>query len=103
MWSAEKLTVKFYLAPGVRNRKCYLAPGMRNGKIYLAPNDSYEKFYLAFKGLMQLHALQNIESKYNQITSCAQQLCSCCAGKAKVHTCRGSVYIATLTANQLSH
>ena len=49
--SAEKLTVKFYLAPGVRNRKFYLAPGMRNGKIYLAPNDSYEKIYLAVKGL----------------------------------------------------
>ena len=51
MWSAEKLTVKFYLAPGVRNRKFYLAPGMTNGKIYLAPNDSFEKFYLAVKGL----------------------------------------------------
>ena len=50
-WSAEKLTVTFYLAPGVRNRKFYLAPGMRNGKIYLAPNDSYENFYLAVKGL----------------------------------------------------
>ena len=49
--SAEKLTVKFYLAPGGRNRKFYLAPGMRNGKIYLAPNDSYDKFYLAVKGL----------------------------------------------------
>ena len=48
-----KLTVKFYLAPGVRNRTFYLAPGMRNGKIYLAPNDSYEKFYLAVKGLNQ--------------------------------------------------
>ena len=47
----EKLTVKFYLAPGVRNKKFYLAPRMRNGKIYLAPNDSYEKFYLAVKGL----------------------------------------------------
>ena len=46
------MTVKFYLAPGVRNRKFYLAPGMRNGKIYLAPNDSYEKFYLAVKGLI---------------------------------------------------
>ena len=45
------MTVKFYLAPGVRNRKFYLAPGMRNGKIYLAPNDSFEKFYLAVKGL----------------------------------------------------
>ena len=45
------MTVKFYLAPGVRNRKLYLAPGMRNGKIYLAPNDSFEKFYLAVKGL----------------------------------------------------
>ena len=42
--SAEKLTVKCYLASGVRNRKCYLAPGMRNGKNFLAPNDSYEKF-----------------------------------------------------------
>ena len=50
-WSAEKLMVKFYLAPGVRNRKFYLAPGMRNDKIYLAPNDSFEKFYLAVKGL----------------------------------------------------
>ena len=50
-WSAEKLTVKFYLAPEVRNRKLYLAPGVRNGKIYLAQNDSYEKFYLAVKGL----------------------------------------------------
>ena len=30
--SAEKFTVKFYLAPGVRNRKFYLAPVMRNGK-----------------------------------------------------------------------
>ena len=40
IWSAEKLTVKFYLAPG-----------MRNGKIYLAPNDSFENFYLAVKGL----------------------------------------------------
>ena len=49
--SAEKLTVKFYLAPGVRNRKFYLAPGMKNGKMHLAPNDSYEKFYLAVKGL----------------------------------------------------
>ena len=45
------MTVKFYLATGVRKRKFYLAPGMRNGKIYLAPNDSYEKFYLAVKGL----------------------------------------------------
>ena len=51
--SAEKLTVKFYLAPGVRNRKFYLAPGMRNGKIYLAPNDSFEKFYLIVKGLTE--------------------------------------------------
>ena len=34
-WSAEKLTDKFYLTPGVRNRKFYLAPGMRNRKIYL--------------------------------------------------------------------
>ena len=40
MRSAKKLTIKFYLAAGVRNRKCYLAP-----------NDSYEKFYLAVKGL----------------------------------------------------
>ena len=47
----EKLTVKFDLAPGVRNRIFYLAPGMRNGKIYLAPNDSFKKFYLAVKGL----------------------------------------------------
>ena len=47
----EKLTVKFYLVPGVRKRKCYLASGMRNRKIYLAPNDSYEQFYLAVKGL----------------------------------------------------
>ena len=45
------MTVKFYLAPGLRNRKFYLAPGMRNGKIYLAPNHSYEKLYLAVKGL----------------------------------------------------
>ena len=45
------MTVKFYLAPGVRNRKYYLAPGMRNGKIYLAPNDSFGKIYLAVKGL----------------------------------------------------
>ena len=43
-WQAEKLTVKFYLVPGVRNRKFYLVPGVRNGKIYLVPNDSYEKF-----------------------------------------------------------
>ena len=43
--------VKFYLAPGVRNRKFYLAPGMKNGKIYLAPNDNFEKFNLAVKGL----------------------------------------------------
>ena len=50
-WSAEKLTVKFYLAPGVRNRKFYLAPGMKNEKIYLAPNYTFEKFYLAVKGL----------------------------------------------------
>ena len=50
--SVEKLTVKFYLAPGVRNRKFYLAPGMRNGKIDLAPNDSFDKFYLAVKGLI---------------------------------------------------
>ena len=54
--SVEKLTVKFYLVPGVRNRKFYLAPGMRNGKIYLAPNDSFEKFYLAVKGLRTLRA-----------------------------------------------
>ena len=52
MWSVKKLTVKFYLAPGVRNRKFYLAPGMRNGKIDLAPNDSFEKFCLAVKGLI---------------------------------------------------
>ena len=52
MWSAEKLTVKFYLAPGVRNRKFYLALGMRNRKIYLAPNDSSETFYLAVKELI---------------------------------------------------
>ena len=45
------MTVKFYLAPGMRNRKFYLAPGMRNGKIYLAPNESFKKFYLAVKGL----------------------------------------------------
>ena len=32
--------VKFYLVPGVRNRK-----------LYLVPNDSYEKFYLAVKEL----------------------------------------------------
>ena len=51
-WSAEKFTVKFYLAPGVRNQKFYMAPGMINGKIYLAPNDSFEKFYLAVKGLI---------------------------------------------------
>ena len=51
-WSAEKLTVKFYLAPGVRNGKFYLAPGMRNGKIYLAPNYSFKKFYLAVRGLI---------------------------------------------------
>ena len=50
-WSAEKQTVKFHLAPGVRNQTFYLEPGMRNGKIYLAPNDIYEKFYLAVKGL----------------------------------------------------
>ena len=53
MWSAEKLTVKFCLGPGVRNRKFYLAPGMRNGTIYLAPNNSCEKFYLAVKGLIR--------------------------------------------------
>ena len=57
MWSAEKLTVKFYLAPGVRNRKFYLAPGMKNGKIYLAANERYEKFYLALKGLSYLHLM----------------------------------------------
>ena len=45
------MSVKFYLVPGVRNRKFYLAPGMRNEKIYLAPNDSFEKFYLAVKWL----------------------------------------------------
>ena len=45
------MTVKFYLAPGVINRKFYLAPGMRNGQIYLAANDSFEKFYLAVKEL----------------------------------------------------
>ena len=50
--SVEKLTVKFYLAPGVRNRKFYLAPGMRNGQIYLAPNDSFEKLYVAVKRLI---------------------------------------------------
>ena len=50
-WSAEKLTVKFYLVPGVRNRKFYLVPGVRNGKIYLVPDDSYETFYLTVKGL----------------------------------------------------
>ena len=53
-WSAEKLTVKFCPAPGVRNRKFYLAPGMRYEKICLAPNDSVEKFYLAVKGLTHL-------------------------------------------------
>ena len=50
-WSVEKLTVKFYLVPGVRNRKFYLAPGMRNGKKILASNDSFENLYLAVKGL----------------------------------------------------
>ena len=33
-WSAEKMMVKFYLAPAVRNRQFYLAPGMRNRKMY---------------------------------------------------------------------
>ena len=56
-WSAEKLTVIFYLVPGVRNQKFYLAPGMRNGKIYLAPNDSFENFYLAVKGLKRTKVL----------------------------------------------
>ena len=73
-WLAEKLTVKFYLAPGVRNRKFYLAPGMRNGKIYLAPNNSFEKFCLAVKGLITRHShvqanIQHIQghvhTKYN--------------------------------------
>ena len=50
-WSAEKLTVKIWLAPGVRNRKFYLAPGMRNEKICPAPNDSVKKKCLAVKGL----------------------------------------------------
>ena len=52
--SVEKLTVKFYLAPVVRNRKFYLTPLMRNGQIYLAPNDSYEKFNFAVKGLIDI-------------------------------------------------
>ena len=56
------MTVKFYLAPGVRNRKFYLAPGMRNGKIYLALSDSYEEFCLAVKGLM----CQQVEDKVKQ-------------------------------------
>ena len=55
MWSAEKLMVKLYLAPGVRNRKFYLAPGKRTGKIYWAPNDSFEQFYLAIKGIKYNH------------------------------------------------
>ena len=50
-WSAEKLTVKFYLASGVRNRKFYLAPNFSFQKFYLAPNYSFQKFYLAVKGL----------------------------------------------------
>ena len=40
---AEKLPVKFYLVPGVRNRK-----------IYLVPNDSYETIYLAVKELISI-------------------------------------------------
>ena len=55
------MTVKFYLAPGVRNRKLYLAPGMRNGKIYLVPNDSFEKFYFAVKGLKPSVPLATVE------------------------------------------
>ena len=45
IWSivGRKLMVKFYLVPGVRNRKFYLVPRVRNGKIYSVPNDSYEK------------------------------------------------------------
>ena len=39
-WSVEKLTVKFYLVPG-----------MRNQKLYLVPNDRHEKIYLAVKWL----------------------------------------------------
>ena len=50
--SVEKLTVKIWPAPEVRNRKFYLAPGMRNGKICLAPNYTFEKKYLAVKGLI---------------------------------------------------
>ena len=30
--------------------KFYLLPGVRNRKFYLMPNDSYEKFHLASKG-----------------------------------------------------
>ena len=52
--------VKFYLVPGVRNRKLYLVPGVRNGKIYLVPNDSYKKIYLAVKGLKQRLAILNL-------------------------------------------
>ena len=76
-WSAAKLTVKFYLVPGVRNRKFYLAPGMRNGQIYLVPNDSYEKFYLAVKGLRDVKLCIHIkrsamqyDTLYSESTIC---------------------------------
>ena len=57
------MTVKFYLIPGVRNRKFYLALGMRNEKIYLVPNDSYEKLYFAVKGLI----IDKVESNSDKI------------------------------------
>ena len=66
-WSTVKLTVKFYLAPRVRNPKLYL---VRNGKIYLAPNDSFEKFYFAVKGLRLVAQCISCNMTFKILESC---------------------------------
>ena len=50
-WSAENLTVKFYLASGVRNRKFYLARDEKRKNLF-ATKWQFRKFYLAVKGLI---------------------------------------------------
>ena len=75
----EKLTVKIWPAPGVRNRK-----------FYLAPNYTFEKKYLAVKGLSRFFSLVTLYSthyrvavvsfnhKSIQIFNHEQDMCLCC-------------------------
>ena len=102
-WSAEKLTVKFYLAPGVRNRKLYLAPGMRNEKIYLVPNDNYEKFYLAVKGLNwhRLHTLHHELARFHFLFAITPKLKLVCVLSNILLHLSGTVYHLTFTMHHL--